>query len=239
MTGGYTSHDLAVLIPVLGRPHHIPPLLASLDATVPGARVLFLTTPGDEAVPACEATGREVVPVRWHPGDFQRKINVGYRYTTEPLLFVGATDLVFEAGWFEAAVACLTPGIGLVGTNDMCNPRVMRGEHATHFLVTREYADRGTIDQPFTVLHEGYRHEMCDDEAVATAKSRGSWAMALNAVVRHRHPMCDPDAELDASYSEQGQRIREAWPLFRRRRHLWGGPPVRRVGPIRRRRRAT
>lgn len=236
----YTPRDLAVLVPVLGRPHHIPPLLESLDATVPGARVVFLVTPGDEAVPACEASGHEVVPVRRKPvGDFAVKINVGYRYTTEPLLFVGATDLEFRPGWFEAAVAALTPGVGLVGTNDLCNPRVMAGEHATHFLVTREYADRyGVIDKPGAVLFEGYVHEYVDTEAVATAKHRGAWAHAAGSEVRHRHSMCGegfPEDINDPLYLAQSARMRESWPLFRRRRSLWGDRGPRRNGPIRRR----
>lgn len=234
----YAPHDLAVLIPVLGRPHHIPPLLASLDATVPGARVLFLVTPGDGAVPACEASGREVVPVRWQPvGDWARKANVGYRYTVEPLLFVGATDLQFEAGWFEAAIAELaTPGIGLVGTNDMCNPRVMAGDHATHFLITRAYADQyGTIDQPGALLHEGYVHEMVDDEAVGTAKHRRAWAFAETAVVKHLHPLCEA-GETDEIYAGQQARMRQSWSHYQQRRRLWDPRHrARRNGPIRRR----
>lgn len=246
MTGGYTPRDLAVLIPLLGRPHHIPPLLASLDATVPGARVILLTTPGNDAEPAAYASGREVVPVRWQPsGDFQRKINVGYRYTTEPLIFVGASDLEFRPGWFEAATARLAPGVGLVGTNDMCNPRVMAGEHATHFLLTREYVDRygiltagpdgQPVNQPGVALFEGYRHEFCDTEAVATARARNAWAMALDSLVVHKHPMCG--GEDDPIYREQQARMRESWSLFRRRRRLWdpAAPRVLRRTPTGRR----
>lgn len=247
MTSRYTPRDLAVLIPVLGRPHHLAPLLASLDATVPGARVLLLTTPGDEAVPACEASGREVVPVRWQPGDFAKKCQVGYRYTTESLLFVGATDLEFTPGWFEAAVAELRPGIGLVGTNDMCNPRVMAGQHATHFLMTRDYIDRygilqpgpdGPVNQPGVILFDGYAHEFCDTEAVGTAKHRGAWAHSAAAVVKHRHGLCDqgfPEDEGDPLYAAQAERMRASWPLFRSRQYLWGGPGPRRIGPSRRR----
>lgn len=242
MTRVWTPQDLAILIPVLGRPHHIPPLLASIDATAPGARVVFLVTPGDSAVEACEATGREVVPVRWQPvGDFARKCQVGYGYTTEPLLFVGATDLEFTAGWFEAATAMLGPGIGVVGTNDLCNPRVMAGEHATHFLMTREYVDRfGTIDQPGQILHDGYVHEMVDDECIGTARSRGALAMALDSVVRHRHPLCQGADEADADdpiYANQQARMRQSWSHYRLRRRLWEPSTfrLRRNGPVRRR----
>ncbi len=237
MTRGYTPHDLAILIPVLGRPHHIGPLMESIYDTVPDARVVFLVTPDDDAESTCETANREVVRVGWRPvGDFARKINIGYRYTAEPLLFVGATDLRFEPGWFEAAVAQLGPGIGVVGTNDACNPRVIAGEHAVHWLVTRDYADRyGCIDQPGAILHEGYVHEYCDDELVGTAKARGAWAMATDSVVRHLHPMCGADT--DAVYDGQTARMRASWTLYRRRRRLWGASsPRRRTGPLRRRR---
>lgn len=212
---------------MLGRPHHVAPLLASIDATAPGAGVLFLCTPGDSATPTCQESGRPVLQVAWNPvGDFSRKINRGYRATSTPLLFVGASDLEFRPGWFEAAVAELKPGIGVVGTNDLCNPRVMRGDHATHFLVTREYADQyGTIDGPGAILPEIYVHEYTDDECVGTAKYRGAWAWA-DAHVKHFHPLCaDPTApaSTDPIYAQQSVRMRASVRLFRQRRLRWGG----------------
>ena len=44
-------------------------------------------------------------------GDYARKINIGYSITKEPVLFMGATDLVFHEGWLEAGLATLGDGI--------------------------------------------------------------------------------------------------------------------------------
>ena len=214
--------DLVILVPMLGRAHRVPPLLDSIEATCK-ARVLFLVSPGDKAVyDAVDAAGCERVEVRKLPqGDYARKINTGYRHTTEPLLFLAADDLCFHPGWYEAAVAKLTAGIGVVGTNDLGSPRVLAGEHATHSLVTRDYADEhGTIDGPGEILHEGYPHDWVDDELIGTAKSRGAWAMALDSHVEHLHPNWGK-ASMDDSYAQQPRRIRAGAGLYQVRRRRW------------------
>lgn len=215
-------NDCAVLVPMLGRPHRVEPLLDSLRSTAT-VDVLFLTTPGDtdvhDAISACGAMRLEVPWQRI--GDYARKVNAGISATAAPLIFMGADDLLFHPGWFEAATAKLDrPRVGVVGTNDLGNPRVMRGQHATHCLVTRAYAQRGSIDDPSRLLHEGYVHEYVDDELVGTAKRRRAWAFAADSHVEHLHPHWGkaPDDEL---YAAQGTRMAESRSLFLRRRRLW------------------
>lgn len=158
------------------------------------------------------------------PGDYARKMNHGVRVTTEPLLFLGADDIDFHPGWFEAACARLTPGVGVVGTNDLGNPRVISGEHATHVLVTRAYVERhGTIDEPGKVCHEGYPHEFVDDELVATAKARGAWAFAADSIVEHLHPSWGK-APTDPLYDGQRRRLVQGRRVFERRKRLWTSP---------------
>lgn len=224
MSTDWKPTDLVVLVPMLGRPHHIAPLLESLDTTTPGARVLFCVSPDDREVHAAiDAVGKERITVKRLPrGDYARKINTGYRASTEPLLFTGASDLRFHPGWFEAATAQLEPDIGVVGTNDLGNPFVMRGEHATHFLVTRAYADhQGTVDGPGAVMTEVYPHEFVDNELIGTAKHRGAYAMALDSHVEHRHPHWCPDVPTDAIYDAQPQRMTVGRKIFNRRVRLW------------------
>jgi len=208
---------------MLGRPQHVAPLLASLAASTPGCHVLFCTSPGDALVEqAIDAAGcRRLTVARHLVGDYARKINAGYEATTEPLMFTGASDLRFHPGWFEAAAAKLAPGIGVVGTNDLGNPSVRQGLHATHSLVTRVYADvQGLIDRPGAILHEGYIHEYVDNELVETAQSRGAWAMALDARVEHLHPHWGK-GQMDALYAQQPMRMRRSRIVYARRRHLW------------------
>lgn len=210
--------DLAILVPVLRRPQNVEPLLDSIFDTTPKARVLFLADPGDhDEHQAIREAGADMLVV---DGNYARKINAGVWNTGEPLIFLGADDLKFHDGWLDAAKAELTDGIGVVGTNDLCNRRVIAGEHSTHSLVTREYAERGAIDDPTRLLHEGYPHEWVDDEFVQTAKHRGAYAHAGDAVVEHLHPMVDK-APMDDLYAAQGKRMAQGRRIFNRRRRLW------------------
>jgi hypothetical protein len=220
----YQHSDLAILIPMLGRPTSVAPLVESIAETTAGCRTVFLLSPDDnEVYAAIDAIGAERFTVpRERFGDYARKINIGYRLTTEPLLFTAACDLRFHVGWFEAAIARLGPGVGVVGTNDLGSPRVTRGDHATHFLVTRDYAKNfGLIDKPDAIFCELYPHEYVDDELVGTAKKRGAWTMALDSHVEHRHPDWCPDVPTDPLYSQQRQRMANGRPIYLRRRRLW------------------
>lgn len=215
--------DTVVLVPMLGRAHRVAPVVESLRETAPGVRILFCCTLGDTAVQAAvDAAGAERIDLPRHPiGDYARKINAGYRWTDEPLMFLGACDLRFHPGWLDAARAYLLDGIGVVGTNDLGNPRVVAGDHATHSLVTRAYADKyGTIDGPGQVLAECYPHEYVDDELVGTAKHRGAWAMALDSIVEHEHPDWGK-APFDELYRGQNRRMALGRRLHNRRRWRW------------------
>jgi hypothetical protein len=208
---------------MLGRPHHVLPLLATIDATTPGCQVVFLTTPGDDdVVAAVDATGRERIEVERQPvGDYARKIQAGYELTANPLIFTGASDIAFHPGWFEAATKRLTPGIGVVGTNDLGNPEVLAGRHATHFLVTRTYADEyGTIDGPGAIFYDGYPHEFVDNELIGTAMHRGAYAMAPDSLVEHLHPHWGKGVS-DDLYDAQPIRMSIGRSIFINRRRMW------------------
>lgn len=210
----------AILVPVLARPARVAPLLLSIrNATPEPHRVLFICDPDDAPeIAAVDAAGAERVLIKaGYPG----KINLGVHLTTEPLLFLGADDLVFHAGWLERATARLAPRIGVVGTNDIANPRVMSGEHATHCLVTRSYVEQfGTIDQRGQLLHEGYGHQFCDDELVGTARHRNAFVFAADAVVEHLHP-CWGTAPTDSTYEKGQATFMADRRLYRRRRPQW------------------
>ena len=213
-----------VLVPVLRRPHRVAPLLASLAASQADARALFIASPGDEAeqVAVTDAGGDLLtIEAEVAPGDYARKINAGYRATGEPLMLLGADDITFRPGWLEAVIAQLRPGVGVIGTNDLGSSRVMAGHHATHPVVTRVYADdHGTIDRPGEVLHEGYGHNFVDDELVGTAKRRGAWAFASDAIVEHHHPDWGK-APRDEVYDLGRARWAQDRLHFKQRLHLW------------------
>ena len=216
-----TYTDLLILVPMLGRAHTIAPLISSVQKSTPGAHLLWLCTDGDAEV-LTELKGRAADVMTFRPrasGDYAHKINSGIRATTEPLILMGACDIAPQPGWFEAATAKLSDAVHVVGTNDGGNPRTAKG-HSTHTLMTREYAGRPTINGEPGPLYEGYSHEYVDDELVGTARQRGAYAHAPDAMVTHLHPMWGK-AEWDDNYRAQQERMRASAGRFRARRVLW------------------
>lgn len=217
-----------ILVPVLGRPHRVEPFLESIEAATPEShRVLFIADAEDDAeLKALRAVDAEVLVLE--PGcrrNYAAKINVGYHATSEALFFMAADDLAPRRDWLGRAIGYLSDTVDVVGTNDICNPRVMTGQHSTHTLVRREYIEResGVIDEPDTVLHEGYEHEYCDDEFVQTAMHRGRYAHAFDSIVEHLHPLVKKAPD-DATYRRGRAHTRLSRRTYQQRRKLWSPP---------------
>lgn len=210
--------DLVILVPVLSRPQNVGPLLDSIEATCK-ARTLFLCDYGDtEEIAEVEADPRASLDIGG--GNYAQKVNRGITITSEPLIFTGADDLRFREGWYEAAKEKIAEGASVVGTQDLCNPRTMRGEHATHFLVTRSYAKGPQHDGSPGLLCEAYAHNFTDDELIATASARGAYAFAPDSIVEHRHPL-NGTAPLDPVYVKGTGTLPADRNLYRKRRALW------------------
>ncbi len=207
---------VAILVPVLARPANVRPLLESIAESTPEPyRVLFIADPHDEAehFAIAEMGGWMIAP----GGSYASKINAGVAATDEGLILLAADDVRMHPGWLEAAVAEIDKGAQVVGLNDL---RPRDGDHATHFLVTREYCERGTIDGHPGVLHEGYIHNWPDRELIETACRRGVYAYSREAVVEHRHVL-DGKAPMDSTYEKGQASFRQDARLFRRRSRLW------------------
>jgi hypothetical protein len=134
-----------ILVPVLGRPQRAGIVASSMrDSTSSEYRLYFLCSRGDDAeIVACHEAGGIVFVTDFpEQGNFARKINYGYRMTDGEFLLVGADDLRFERGWDEAALKIAEEtGAGVIGTNDLHNPRVLQKRHSTHPLVRRSYIE--------------------------------------------------------------------------------------------------
>jgi hypothetical protein len=223
---------IAILIPVLGRPHLIEPLLENIAReTDVEHRVLFICSPGDPATLVCQSTTAETIVTPWQPGraDFAKKINLGFTATSEEWLFQGATDLVFHPQWASRGLRAGV-GAGVIGTNDLGNPSVMRGAHATHVLFSREYIDTygGTFDDSGVVFSEAYDHQFVDNEFVELARIRGQFRPCKVSVVEHLHPSWEK-AEMDDTYEKALRETRADMALFSQR--------MRRMRTVRARRR--
>lgn len=213
--------DLVVIIPMLGRPHRVRPVLRSIQDSC-DARVIFGVTRTDHLV----RTELDQINAEYETfdprevGDYAHKINTLAALTVEPLIFTGADDLHFHPGWLDAAKAQLAEGIGVVGTNDLGNPAVLKGVHSTHSLVTRDYLAQGLIDGKAGVYSEAYWHEFCDNEMVEVAMKRKAWAFAFDSIVEHLHP-AHGKAESDATYQQIDRRTKQGAAMFYERRSMW------------------
>jgi hypothetical protein len=210
------TDEVAVIVPVLRRPQNAKPFMESLRASTGLATAYAICQADDEpTAEAWRASGAVV-----HIGEavsFAEKVNAGYALTREPSLFLVGDDVRFQPGWLDHAQhVAHTTGAKVVGTNDLGNPRVTTGEHATHLLIARDYVDEvgASWDGPKSVCHEGYRHWFVDDEIVTAAKQRGVWAMAKDSVVEHLHPawgkgQTDEVYKLGQSFAQQDRKLFE------------------------------
>lgn len=202
-----------VIVPVLHRPQNVEPLLRSLRASTGLATAWFVVEP-DDPIEAGTVTvhGGNVLTCA---GTFARKVNHAVPYTSAPWVLLVGDDVIFRPGWLDAAMAvAAATGAQVVGTNDLGNPRVIRGEHATHMLIARDYIDKhgASWDGPGVVCHEGFRHWYVDDEIVTAARQRGVWAPALDSIVEHNHPAWGKAADDDVyrlgqAYADQDRAL--------------------------------
>lgn len=214
------TEETAVIVPVMRRPANAAPFMASLRAST-GLATVYAVADHDDAgtIAAWRQAGATVLIRDGRAGTFAEKVNHGYRHTTEPWLFLVGDDVRFQAGWLDQAQhTAQATGARVIGTNDLGNPRVIAGEHATHVLVSRAYIDEqgASWDGPGVVAHEGYGHWFVDDEIVLAAVRRGVWAMAGESIVEHLHPLYGK-AESDEVYRLGQSHAEHDRELFERR----------------------
>lgn len=208
--------ELTILIPVLDRPQHVRPVLDSALAATPDAEVLFIADPDD--FPEINALVREGADWIMVDGGYARKINQAVKQTDAPFVFAAADDLVWHEGWLDAAKQAMVDAkADVVGVNDL---RPRPNQHATHFLMTREYAEAPTVDGGPGPFHEGYTHNFCDRELIDTARHRGAYVYAPDAIVEHKHHL-DGQAEQDDTYKLGQSSFHEDKLRYRKRSHLW------------------
>jgi hypothetical protein len=192
-----------VIVPVLHRPQNVSRFMESLTASTGLATAWFVCDPGDdEEIAEVGKCGGRVLE---HPGSFAQKVNYAYKITASipaaPWVFLVGDDVGFRPGWLDHAQFVGKAFMGdVVGTNDLGNPRVMRGDHATHLLIQRRYIDEHGASWdggPGTVCFEGYGHWYVDDEIVHAARQRNEFQMALGSYVEHLHPLFDKGANDD------------------------------------------
>jgi glycosyltransferase involved in cell wall biosynthesis len=213
---------VAIIVPVAKRDNSELFLTSLADSLTPRQRELVrLYVMGDRSDPDTtiawlSAVGEIPTVVDAHDylrtmGSFAEKVNRGYEISGEPWLLLVGDDVQFHRGWLDQAMATAAEtGAAVVGTNDLGNPAVLAGAHATHMLIRRRYVEKSgaSLDGPGIVCHEGYRHWYVDTEIVELARKRDVWAPCLAAHIEHLHPLFGK-GEVDEVYMI-GQRAVEA-----------------------------
>jgi hypothetical protein len=203
-----------VIVPSLpGRMDNVVPLMESLVASTGLAQATWVLNEDDgvKAALVAELSGR----VFFKSGTFAEKVNAAYGQSDAPWVLLVGDDVRFRPGWLDQAQDIARRyQVSVVGTNDLANPRVMRGEHATHPLIRRDYIDQvgASWDGPGVICHEGYRHWFVDDEIITAAKQRRQFQAALASEVEHFHPMVGKAAkdevyEVGSKFAEQDRKL--------------------------------
>lgn len=195
--------DVAIIVPTLGRPDSLAPLVTNLrEVTPPVYRLCFVVDPDDHASHSALAglpDAAEVLVLE-SGGTYPVKINAGARATDEPLLVPTADDVVFHPGWYEAALPHFERQTRVVGTSDR-TPATAKGTHATMPILTRAYMeDPGAAHgEKGVVFHEGYHHNFVETELWQLACHREVAVFEPASVIEHLHPAWGT-AKVDDTY---------------------------------------
>jgi glycosyltransferase involved in cell wall biosynthesis len=210
-----------IYIPTYGRADKLPGVLANIEEnTKPDHRVVFIVETDDtHSIAMVEKLGKFVINKR--SKTYAGAINSAWEELQSDLFFCGADDLDFKPNWLEEAMKCLDEKHRVIGTQDLHNPEVIAGEHATHYLIDGNYIRdlTGTIDQTYPVLYE-YDHNWTDREFIGTAKFRGEFKMCPTSVVEHLH-FSFGLSRMDATYEKTRKHITEDQRLYEKRRDKW------------------
>lgn len=216
---------VAILIPTLGRPHALAPLLQNLrQVTEFRYRVYFVVDQGD-------AETRDVLggmpgfdfTTVLCDGTFPEKTNAGFAAgSDEELVAPLADDVVFHDGWLQAVLPHFEAGWQVVGTNDL-TPVTKCGWHVTMPILRRSYIeDPGAAwGEQATVFHEGLHHNFTDTELWQLARHRDVAIFEPESVIEHRHPVWGT-READATDAKgNGARWNADEALFIARKNEW------------------
>jgi hypothetical protein len=205
-----TRPTFDVLVPVLWRPHRIVPLADRLrEATTHPYRLLFLVDADDhDTRQTIHTAGLNALvcppSADWSRATYPSKVNHAWGLTRAPYVLVIGDDVDPRSGWDDAVleVARAHPDAGVIATNDLHNVRSIYGVTATHPVIVRAYVQRygsATADGRWPVFAEAYRHNYCDGELVAVARSRGAFRAAPHAIIAHQHVQADRSLD-DVTY---------------------------------------
>lgn len=207
-----------LIIPTLNRVGSLERLVKNIHIkTGTDHRIYFVVEPGDWGSynEACRL-GEAVIVSDEHPGTHTGAANTAYSVTKSEFFMMANDDLNFHLDWDILALHKMVDGVDVVGLNDGM------GNMTTFTLVRREYVKNhsGCIDVPGVVYFPGYHHNYVDTEFAATAKKRGVWAEAPEAIVEHMH-WSFHKSDKDATYIQSENTSLADSMLYDSRKHLF------------------
>ncbi len=220
--------NVAILIPTLGRADVLPALLQNIrEATPEGSYCVYfvLDSNDGESWEVCRRLsggGGDVRLVR-ADGTYPVKVGAGAVASAEPLIAPLADDVVFHAGWYEAAVARFEdPAVQVVGTLDL-TPATARAKNVTMPIVRRSYVDDpgAAYDEPGVLFHTGYHHNAVERELWQLAKHRGVAVFEPNSIIEHRHHSFGTREADDTDRKGNMANWDADLALYHRRERLW------------------
>lgn len=198
------KNEVAIFIPTLKRSHKIAAVYQNAKENSPDTNVYFIVENHDGDSIRVLKEGGFPYFLNERSENYAGAINTAYLKTQEKYFFAGADDLDFKPGWLEKCLEKMVDPIKVIGTNDLHNRKTKRGEHATHYLVDRDYIQKhsGVFDKENLVLPEDYIHNWTDREFITLAKLRGVFAPCVEAVVEHLH-WATGKSPKDETYAKQ------------------------------------
>lgn len=206
-----------IYVPTFGRGHKLNTYYDHIKSVTPDCRVVYIVEADDK--PSKQAKC-DVLVTNKRSKTYAGAINSAWDELHSPIFFCGADDLVFYPNWLEIALSHMVDPIMVVGTNDLHNQEVARGEHATHYLINGKYIEKGQSVNGEPVLPECYSHNYTDREFIGIAKNNGVFLPCTESVVEHLHYTFSL-SKFDSTYAKTRIRVSEDGQIYESRRHLW------------------
>ena len=161
---------ISILVPTLGRPDALAPLIHSIRATTPTDcyEIVFVLDSDDRPThEALHAYPGHDVRIVVGDGTYPQKTNMGFDESEGDLILPTADDVRFHPGWYELAMQEFANWVKWSG-NDL-SPATEGGEHVTMPIVRRSYIeDPCRAGERGTVFNEDYHHNFVEPNS-------GSW----------------------------------------------------------------
>jgi len=205
----------SIIIPSKGRPYQLRDCVDGILATTAGYQIEIIIVVDDLEGYADLLKDYPVKLIHQDEPGAIRGWNKGLKESQGEIVVMGADDLVFNPGWYEAMLAGFERGrfVGLTYFTDQ------RGTWATHYAMTRDYLiehNGGVLICP------AYHHQYIDFEASARAMKAGEY-IPVSPIIEHRHPAYGT-AVWDQTYEQGCKKWAEADGIIHDRRVEAGYP---------------